>query len=277
MEPPKPMTPRTYLFVPADRPDRIGKALASQADAIIVDLEDGVAPAHKALARETVAQLRPHKEKPVLVRCNAVSTPEFQEDVDCLRAAAPALAAVMPAKCESALEMEILAKALPGLPVLPLIETVAGIAAVPDLARMGGIEKVAFGSVDFANNLGVTWSPSGQERQHAMGQLVFASRLHGLLPPVDAVFPALDNPDAFEADIQRGKQMGFFGKLIIHPNQIEPVHRIYDPSEEQIAWARKVVTLYEKDGGRGAVLLDGQLVDRPVYERARSVLHLDAP
>lgn len=266
------MAPRTYLFVPADRPDRVEKALASEADAVIVDLEDAVASERKPEARKTVAHLPEASPKPIFIRCHTVNSEAFVEDLPCLKAAASAVTAIMPAKCESARDIETLTGALPGMRILPLIETVAGVAAMSEIAQFDFVERVAFGSVDLANDLGVDWSQTGEERHYAMGRIVFESRLHGLAPPVDAVFLALDNPSAFEADIRLGKQIGFFGKMIIHPSQIDPVHQVYRVTKEEEAWARKVVAAYENSDGLGAVRVEGQLVDRPVYERALRIL-----
>lgn len=268
------MVARTYLFVPGDRPERVEKALASDAEAVVIDLEDAVAHERKSQARETIAQLRSSSKKPVLVRCHPVGTPEFEDDLGCLRAVLPMLCAVMLAKCQNGREVELLEKSLPGVSIVPLLETVAGVAALPEIARLPCVERVAFGSVDYANDLGVQWSSEGLERRHAMGSLVFQSRLHDLNPPVDAVFPVLDDPEGLARDIQVGKQMGFFGKLIIHPRQIDPVHRIYAASKEEHAWARKVVETYQAAGNQGAVQVDGQLVDQAVYQRALRCLQL---
>ena len=131
---------------------------------------------------------------------------------------------------------------------------------------------MAFGSVDFALDLGVDWSEDGVERSYAMSKLVLASRALGLEPPIDAVFPVIDNKESFISDTKKGKQVGFYGKLVIHPKQIEWVNEVYTPSESQIEWCTKVINVYENLKNEGAIDLDGKLIDRPVYLLAKRLV-----
>lgn len=268
--------PLTYLFVPADSPRKIDKALSSAADAITFDLEDGVAAADKQQARQNLLDCfqRPDLRasgKKLLVRCNPTDSAEFSKDIEVI--AQCAIDAVMLPKSESAEDILKVNQLLPDVEILPLLETAKGIHHLPAIAQASSrVRKVAFGSVDFALDLGVDWSAEGEERLFAMGQIVLLSRAYRLAPPLDAVFPSITQTDAFLKDTQRGKQMGFHGRMIIHPQQIETVVKVYQPAPEQREWYQRVVTAYEAEGGLGSIQLDGQLIDLPVYKRAKRAL-----
>ncbi len=258
---------RSYLFVPGDRPERFAKALASGADAVIVDLEDGVKPDRKALAREAIAGFL-SAERPVCVRVNGSRTEWFEADLAV--AARAGVAAVMLPKSETPAQVAAVARALaPGTGVIALVETVRGILDARTLAAAPGVARLAFGSVDFQLDAGI--QGEGEELLYARSRLVLASRAAGILPPVDGVTTDLDNPERIAADVDRARRLGFGGKLCIHPKQVEPVNTGFAPSAREVAWARKVV---EAAGaaGAGAIRLDGELVDRPVVERANAIL-----
>jgi len=255
-------SPRSYLFVPADRPERIAKALASGADAVIVDLEDAVAPAAKDAAREALRGWLAQADRRVVVRINGVDTPWFGADRALCRDAG--VAAVMLPKAERAGDL-----AFEGKPVLPLIETAAGIDALREIARAPGVERMVFGSIDFQLDLGI--AGDGEELLLFRSQLVLASRLAGLAPPVDGVSPAIDDTAALQADALRARRLGFGAKLCIHPRQVDVVNRALGPSDEELAWARRVLEASEKAGG-AAVAVDSRMVDRPVILRAQALL-----
>jgi citrate lyase subunit beta/citryl-CoA lyase len=255
-------SPRSYLFVPADRPERIAKALASGADAVIVDLEDAVAPAAKDAAREALRGWLAQADRRVVVRINGVDTPWFDGDRALCRDAG--VAAVMLPKAERAGDL-----AFEGKPVLPLIETAVGIDALREIASAPGVERLVFGSIDFQLDLGI--AGDGEELLLFRSQLVLASRLAGLAPPVDGVSPAIDDTAALQADALRARRLGFGAKLCIHPRQVDVVNRALGPSDEELAWARRVLEASEKAGG-AAVAVDSRMVDRPVILRAQALL-----
>ena len=255
-------SPRSYLFVPADRPERIAKALASGADAVIVDLEDAVAPAAKDAAREALRGWLAQADRRVVVRINGVDTPWFGADRALCRDAG--VAAVMLPKAERAGDL-----AFEGKPVLPLIETAVGIDALREIASAPGVERLVFGSIDFQLDLGI--EGDGEELLLFRSQLVLASRLAGLAPPVDGVSPAIDDTAALQANALRARRLGFGAKLCIHPRQVDVVNRALGPSDEELAWARRVLEASEKAGG-AAVAVDGRMVDRPVILRAQALL-----
>ncbi|HWL51691.1 MAG TPA: CoA ester lyase [Chthoniobacteraceae bacterium] len=263
-----------WLFVPGDQGKRVGKALASDADAVIFDLEDGVAPEAKEAARETLREVAGaaggSRAKLWLLRVNGVDSPFFAGDL--ALAVELGCDGVMLPKCEHRADLERARAHLPEtMALVPLIESAAGVVRLAEIA--GGdahLPRAAFGSVDFALDLGVEWTPEGTERRFALERLALESRALGWLPPLGAVYPDVRDEAAFRREAETEKRLGFFGKMVIHPVQINWLREVYRASPEQLAWSRKVVEAYEA-AGSGAVLLEGKLVDRPVYLRARRV------
>ncbi|MEV6830991.1 CoA ester lyase [Amycolatopsis sp. NPDC051102] len=249
------MAATTFLFVPGDRPDRFGKAVASGADAVILDLEDAVAPAAKDSARAAVGEwLESHR---ALVRINAPGTPWF--DADAALVAARGVPVVVP-KAE-------IPGALAGFrEVVALVETAAGVERAGELAAVPSVTRLAFGSVDLAAELGV--SPEDLESfAYARSRLVIASAAAGLAPPVDGVTTDLRDDARLEADVRYARRLGFGGKLCIHPRQVAPARAAFAPTEAELDWARRVVT-----AGAAVSVVDGRMVDRPVLARARRIL-----
>ncbi len=246
----------TYLFVPGDRPDRFGKAVASGADVVILDLEDAVAPADKGAARaHVVAWLAGGGH--AMVRINAPGTPWFGADVEAVSAYA---VPVMVPKAENP-------GALAGFSeVTALVETALGVERAHELAASGSVRRLAFGAVDLATQLGV--DPDDRTAfTYARSRLVMASAAAGLEPPLDGVTTDLADPGRLLSDVRYARRLGFGGKLCIHPAQIDVVRTGFAPTEAELAWARKIVT-----AGESVSTVDGQMVDRPVLERARRLL-----
>jgi citrate lyase subunit beta/citryl-CoA lyase len=270
-----------YLFAPGDSERKLEKALQSAAAVVIIDLEDGVAESAKAAARETVAQTLSSSRtaasplRPIVLRINSVDSPHFAADLEL--SAAVGVDGVMLPKCEGTEGIRMVSEAMPGVEILPLLETVAGIHNLPQIIEgsNGTVRRVAFGAVDYALDLGVEWSAEGEERRYAMGHIVFLSRALQLAAPIDAVFPVLNDDAGFLRDAQLGKQMGFGGKMIIHPRHIEAVRQVYRPSQDKLDWCETAVRLYEESNGTGALKLDGQLIDLPVYKEAKRLLALN--
>jgi citrate lyase subunit beta / citryl-CoA lyase len=264
------MMRRTYLFVPGNRPDRFEKARQSGAHAVILDLEDAVQGRQKDLARETVASwLSP--ERPVYVRINGTGTPWFERDIEVARM--PGVLGVVLPKAEHPEQVMQVAACLTGeAPVLPIIETALGVWNARVLAQAPRVERLAFGSIDFQLDTGITGEQD--ELLYARSRLVLASRIAGILPPVDGVTVALDDLTRLRDDVVRACRLGFGGKLCIHPRQVETINRGFVPTESERAWARRILEAAEALGteGAGALQLDGELVDRPVIERARTIL-----
>jgi citrate lyase subunit beta / citryl-CoA lyase len=267
------MIRRSYLFVPGNRPERFEKAWQSGADAVILDLEDAVQSAHKDLARQAVAAwLKP--ERPVYVRINGTGTPWFERDLEVV--GMPGMLGVVLPKAEQPEQVTQVAGLLVGeARVLPLLETALGVWNARALAQAPRVERLAFGSVDFQLDTGITGDQ--EELLYARSRLVLASRVASILPPVDSVTMALDDMTRLREDVARARRLGFSGKLCIHPRQVETINQGFAPTEAERAWARRVLEAAgaaeaTEATGAGALRLDGELIDRPVIERARSIL-----
>ena len=263
------MQPRTYLFVPADRPERYAKARAAGADAVIIDLEDAVAPGAKSSARDALADAL-DEAAPVVVRINAAGTPWYEEDLEVCRH--PGVAAIMLPKADG---IDAVCHAFESAfkDVLPIIESARGVEEVRAIARVPGVVRLAFGSIDLAVDLGIDCAPDGGEAelQPYRAQVVLASRLGGLAAPADGVSLAIDDAPRLRADAERSRRLGFGAKLCIHPKQIAVVQGVFTPEPERVAWAQRVCAAFAASGG-AAVAVDGQMIDVPVVERARAVL-----
>jgi citrate lyase subunit beta / citryl-CoA lyase len=263
-----PMTPCSYLFVPADRPDRFGKALQSGAGAVIIDLEDAVADARKVDARHALATWldRPDAET-VLVRTNAPGSVWFDDD---LRLCAHRrVGGVVIPKAESVDELAAADPHVAGTPLLPLIETAAGFDAVRRLAARIGVARLLFGAIDFQLDLGIEGDDDAL--LFFRSQLVLASRRAGLPAPVDGVTVALDDDELLLRETSRARRLGFGGKLCIHPRQVHGVNVSFNPSAPELSWARRVLAAV-RDSGGAAVAVDGKMVDTPVVLRAQRLL-----
>jgi len=262
---------RSYLFVPADRPERYAKALASGADAVIVDLEDAVAASAKDGARAALAAWLDGGGAGVAVRINDAASQSFAADLALV--AHPAIVTVVVPKAERAADLARVRAAAPHAGLLPLIETAAGVDRVREIAAAPGVQRLAFGAIDLQLDLGIEEGGDGDELLFFRSQLVLASRLAGLDAPVDGVTTAIDDAAAIEADTRRARRLGFGAKLCIHPRQLAAVHAAFAPSAGELAWAERVVAAAESaTATAGAVAVDGRMVDRPVLLRARALL-----
>jgi citrate lyase subunit beta/citryl-CoA lyase len=261
------MAARSYLFVPGDRPDRFEKAWNAGADAVIIDLEDAVSVEDKLAAREaTAVWLSP--ERPVYVRVNGAETEWFADDLrEILR---PGLAGVMLPKAEEPEQVaETTSRLGDGAAVIPTLETALGVWNARALAEVPGVERLAFGPVDFRLDTGISDEDEGF--LYVKTRMVLASRVAGVLPPLDGVTVALSDPEQLAADVQRARRLGFGGKVCIHPKQVGAVNEGFLPTQDEVAWAKKVVRAAEK-AGSGAIRLGGEFIDPPVVERARAIL-----
>ena len=249
----------TPLFVPANRPERYGKAAASGADAVIVDLEDAVAVEDKDAARATLAaSALPDR---AMVRINAAGTRWHAADLAAMRSLK--LGGVMLPKAESADHIAAVRAVTGDLPVVALIESARGLAAAREIARHA--DRLAFGYLDFSADLGA--SMERDALLSARAEIVLASRLAGRPAPLEGVTPSFDDAALVEDDARHAAAMGFGGKLCIHPKQLAPTRAGFRPAAADIAWAERIAA-----SGDGAVSIDGQMVDAPVRLRAQRIL-----
>jgi citrate lyase subunit beta/citryl-CoA lyase len=268
---------RSFLFVPGNRPERFAKALASAADAVIIDLEDAVGPADKAAARDHLAQAfaaftAPDKAR-LVVRMNADATPWRDDDLLLLKALVnQGLGAVMCPKAESPDALAQAAQTLgPAARLLPLIESLAGLDAVDALARSPQVLRLAFGNIDFQADMGLACPPDEPELVPVRLALVAASRRAGLAAPVDGVTLNTHDAAQLQADVARSRRGGFGAKLCIHPTQAAGVNDAFTPTAAELGSAQRVLAAFEAAGG-GVFSLDGRMVDMPVVRLAQRVL-----
>ncbi|WP_241792206.1 HpcH/HpaI aldolase/citrate lyase family protein [Pseudomonas putida] len=257
--------PLAPLFVPGDRPERFAKAAASGTDAVILDLEDAVAAGNRAAARDAVAN-HGIDVVPVIIRINSTTSADFQADLTALRGAR--FDALMLAKAETAADIRLVHALLARqVPVIALVETAAAFEDLAWLLREPGVVQAAFGSLDLALDLGC--QPSWEALTYFRSALVLQSRLAGLSAPLDGVTPSFDDPTLVHHDALRASNLGFGGKLAIHPKQVAPITEALLPDAQSVNWARRVL---EAVHNGGAVQVDGAMVDRPLIERARRIL-----
>ena len=254
----------SWLFVPGDRSERFARAVASGADGVICDLEDAVAPADKRAARTAVADwLRGGGN--AWVRVNAASTEFHADDLAAVVGTAGLLGLVVP-KAESPDELAALAACVP---VIALVESARGMHRAAELATVPGVQRLAFGAIDYALDIDAT--ESDEALLYARSVLVIASRVAGLAGPIDGVTVDLDDPAVTLADARRARSLGFGGKLCIHPKQIGPVAEAFAPTAAELQWARTTLLAAEAAGG-GAVRSGSTMIDAPVLARAHRLL-----
>ena len=252
----------TPLFVPANRPERFGKAAVSGADSIILDLEDAVAGDAKEYARKALTC--DFTDLPVIVRINSEGSSWHIEDLQAVRQLP--VAAVMLPKAENSQQIRSVFEALgKRIPIIALIETALGVSNARSIAATQGVKRIAFGSVDFCADLGC--AHLREVLLPRRSELIMASRLAGIAAPIDGVTTALDDLNICFEDSVHAKNLGFTGKLCIHPKQVGEVKRAFLPSKAEIIWAEKIVL-----SGDGAISVDGEMVDEPVRIHARAIL-----
>ncbi len=253
------------LFVPGDRPERFPKAVSAGAQSIILDLEDAVAADDKARARDCVVQ-HGIEAVPVIVRINPAGTPWFDDDLAMLRDAR--IAGVMIPKAADPDVVEVVAGGARVGAIIPLVESAVGVGNLAALLGARSVLLAAFGSIDLAVDLGCdeAWEPL----LGARSELVLRSRVAGIAPPIDGVTTATDDAPRVTQEAKRARSLGFRGKLAIHPKQLAPIRAAFEATEAERAWAARVLAAIDRDP-RGALTVDGCLVDRPVIERARRI------
>ncbi|KWB20537.1 citryl-CoA lyase [Burkholderia cepacia] len=267
---------RSFLFVPATRPERFAKALDSAADCIVIDLEDAVAMDSKDAARDQLAQhlplLTPEQRSRTVVRVNAVGTPWHDADIALLRDWTRQSIVVMLPKSEDANALSRVAQQLGDTArIVALIESLAGLDAADALARDPQVIRLAFGHLDFQLDLGMRASAEEPELAFARNALVAASRRARLPAPIDGVTVRTDDAERLAADARRARAFGFGGKLCIHPAQVAGVNDALGYSDEEQAWARRVIDEAAKHGG-AVFNLDGRMVDLPVIRAAEAIV-----
>ncbi|MBO8141121.1 MAG: CoA ester lyase [Firmicutes bacterium] len=278
---------RSYLFSPASDMRKMEKSLWSGADAVILDLEDAVAPDQKDAARDNLARfldrLPQGDGRPaVFVRVNGAGTPWFERDLKAVYR--PQLAGYMIPKVESREDLELADAALTQsagrtaeFEIVPFVESAQALLRLPDIVQgQQRVRRAVLGGEDLATDAGLQLSPGGLALVVPRALMAIFSRAAGLEPPVDTVYAAFRDEDGLRAELGRAKELGCFGKLAIHPAQVPVINEAFTPAAQEVAWARRVLDAFGESLalGRGVGSAHGAMVERPIAERARRLLAL---
>jgi citrate lyase subunit beta / citryl-CoA lyase len=279
---------RSWMFVPGNKERFLAKAAGSDADCVLLDLEDGVLPDAKATGRDMVANaLRTPFRPQRYVRLNAVATPWFDDDLAAVIPAAPD--GVCLPKCGDPKEVAAVAARIDELEraaslqpgstrIVAAIESPAAVLRAAEIASAHPrVTALMLGAEDLALDLGL-----GTAREAEAAELVFArsavvyAAAAARVLSIDGVFPDLDNPDGMQRDALQARRLGFTSKSTFNPRQIETINQIFSPRPDEIAYAWKVVAAFEDAErlGDASVAVGGQLVDRPIVQRAQRLLEL---
>ena len=277
---------RSLLFTPGNHARRMEKTLEVDCDGVILDLEDAVATAEKPSARATIVEWlqRPRGKKLAYVRVNALGTPFAFDDFAAM--VVPKLDGIILPKVERGAELEIADYIIASyerargievgsIDLMPIIETAKAAENMYEIATaVKRVKRLCFGSGDYTNDTGTAWTLDNPLTAHYRAQLANVSRAAEIEPPMDTVWPHLDDEAGLIAESKQGRAMGYQGKMTIHPKQLEIVNRTYSPTPEELAFARKISDAFEaaEKAGSSAFVVDGVFVDYPVVYRARALL-----
>lgn len=268
----------SYLFVPGNELKKLNKALETNAHVIVIDLEDSVGREFKSEARELIHEwLLQQKNitKTLYLRMNPLHS-EFAEADLKLLLKHKEFSGVIVSKVESAADLpdvKLLKKL--NIKLLPLLETAAGVQNVtPIMTADESIEQVVFGVMDYCVDLEISYRPDHPLIDYAKFQLIVTARALGKKPPIDTIYPYIDDLDGLAKDAQKALDLGMTAKLCIHPQQVDIVNRIFRNLYADVTWAAKVKIAYETadDEGLHVVNVDGEMIDYPVYLRALQIL-----
>lgn len=277
---------RTFIFAPGNHPRKVEKVFGLGADAVILDLEDAVAVSEKVAARQAVVEAlkRPRPCKGY-VRINASDTPFCYGDL--LAIVGEGLDGIVLPKVESAAQLLMIdwllaqlererGLAAGSIDLMPIIETGKGVAAVREIAAAESrVCRLSFGAADYTHDMGMNWTLEENELTPARAEIALASRIAGLEPPIDTVFAHIGKHlDALKRTTQLARDLGFQGKLCIHPEQVGPIHEIFTPTQKEISDARKIVEAFEvaEASGSASIQVEGQFIDYPIVEKAKRIL-----
>lgn len=263
---------RSFLYAPGDRPDRFPKALASGADAVILDLEDGVDPAAKDAARANVSDALDAPADDGVQRWVRVNSDDRFDDDLAAVLGRPGLHGVLVPKAAVALVERAVDAGAPR--VAPLVESAEGLLQVEAMALVAGVSHLALGEADLVADLGADPGPDRTELAPIRMRIVIASAAAGIAAPTAPVSTAFRDLDAFRVDTEALRRMGFGARACIHPAQVPVVHEVLSVSPEALAWAEDVLRRFAEAGGGVCVDAQGRMVDEAVVRAARRILSL---
>lgn len=278
---------RTKLFVPANDLRKAGKALMLDVDGVVLDLEDAVALSEKINARTALKEVLSLPRKgDVFIRVNSAQTEFILGDL--LAAVTQGVKGIVLAKSESAEEIRQVDWLINkietdrglrpgGLELIPFIESANAIINVYSIASAcRRISRMFFGGVDYVLDIGTSFSRNSEELFYARSKLVVASRAAGIEAPIDTVYPDFKDIEGLREDAKLVRQLGFQGKLAIHPCQVGPLNEVFMPTADEISWAKRVVSVFDESEAKGQAVMqvDGKMIEYPIADRARRVLSL---
>ncbi|WP_207590838.1 aldolase/citrate lyase family protein [Halomontanus rarus] len=277
------MSRRSVLFTPGDSPDMLRKAPRSGADVVVFDLEDAVSPDRKEDARATVREvLEDPAFDPDCEVCVRVDSGERAvDDLEALlEASSLRLDGVVLPKVAAGGDVERVSKFLTDrdrtVPIFALIETARGVLAAAEIAAVPATDALVFGAEDLAADIGATRTVEGAEVLYARQRVVIAAAAHDCTA-IDTLHTDFEDEAGLREDAAVARRLGYDGKLAIHPGQVDPIHEAFAPDEAEVAWAERVLEASEAADadGRGVFEVDGEMIDRPLIERAERILELD--
>ena len=270
---------RSVLFTPGDEPEMMRKALEGDADVVVFDLEDAVAPDRKEAAREAVEEVLydvPEGAPEAWVRLNPFGGDiDGRDDLDAIDAEPSCF--VVP-KAGSAEDVEAVAEALEesgtDTGVVPIVESAAGVVNAAEVATASRVSAVVFGAEDLAADLGATRTSEGEEVIYAR-QKVVAAATAAEVEAIDTLWTEFRDEEGLREDTERGISLGYDGKLAIHPAQVEVINDAFTPDARKVEWAERILEAKEEaeERGKGVFEVDGEMVDAPLVEQARTVKH----
>jgi citrate lyase subunit beta/citryl-CoA lyase len=279
---------RTFLFTPGNHPRKVEKVFDAGADAVILDLEDAVAISEKPATRAVVVEaLQKPRRCRGYVRVNALDTTFCFEDIQAV--VAKGVDGIILPKVERAADLQMVdwmmtglekRQGLPegGIDLIPIIETGKGIAEARSIAGAGiaRMKRVSFGAGDYTRDMGMEWTLDESELAPYQAEVVLASRINNLEPPLDTVYIHIREEEAFLRSCRRARNMGFQGKLCIHPVQVAPANASFSPTAEETAFARKVISAFAEAeaAGSASIQIDGYFVDYPIVMKAERIVAL---
>ncbi|WP_074792543.1 HpcH/HpaI aldolase/citrate lyase family protein [Haloferax larsenii] len=272
------MPRRSVLFSPGDRPELMRKAPSSGADVLVFDLEDAVAPGRKAEARAAVGNLLADDgfdpDAEVTVRVNPGEA--GLEDIAAVCETHPPDALVVPKATDGTDVTNVAAAAREvgaDCPVIPIVESAAGVLAAPEIAAAPDTTAVIFGAEDFAADVGATRTDEGTEVLYARERVVVATAAADV-DAIDTLHVDYHDEEGLRKDARFGRELGYDGKLAIHPAQVGPINEAFSPDPEDVTWAKKVLRARDEANAddRGVFGVDGEMIDAPLIKQAENIL-----
>lgn len=274
------MLTRSWLFVPGNNKKVLQKAETLNADVIIYDLEDAVAPTDKDEARRKAIEALRSSGKKIFIRVNSLHTSYFIDDIQyILENYENALKGIVLPKTSESSQIQITEYLLKiyetkygieePLEIVPLIEDASGVEFCYEIANASNrINQLAFGAVDYSLDVNINPSENGMELLYARTKIANASRAAGISQPIDTVYVNFHNSQGLQDETNTAKSLGYGGKLVIHPNQIQIVNECFAPTEQEFQEAKKILEIVEQTG-QSVFQLNGKMVDEPIIKKAQ--------